>query len=224
MSSTFKPLLCGAVLARVDAGSESLSNQVTYRSEDLVTYSPVTEEHVDTGMNVADLCEATITISDNTAGNLLLERIGGPGGLTEFLRGTGDTTTRLDRWETALNEAVPGDPRDTTTPRAILATLEDLLFGDVLHPQSAARLQQWMIDDQVADALIRAHLPAGWQIGDKTGAGGHGSRAIIAFLRTPKEETYMAAIYLTESEAEFTVRNEAIADIGRVMIAEIQAR
>jgi len=224
MSSTFKPLLCGAVLAQVDAGREKLSQQVTYQTSDLVPYSPVTEQHVDTGMTVAELCEATLTISDNTAANLLLRRINGPKGLTGFLRKIGDTTTRLDRLEPMLNDAVPGDLRDTTTPRAILASLEKLLFTDILQPQSALQLQQWMIDDQVAGALIRAHVPDDWQIGDKSGAGGHGSRGIIAFLRAPDGETYLAAIYLTESQANFSRRNEVIADIGRAMIARIQNR
>ncbi len=224
MSSTFKVLLCGAILSRVDGGAEDLSNPVTYTPKDLVTYSPVTKKHIDKGMSVAELCEATITYSDNTAGNLLLKRIGGPAGLTDFLRQIGDTTTRLDRWETALNEAVPGDPRDTTTPYAILATLKKLLFGKVLKAESAKQLQRWMIDDKVADALIRSHLPEGWIIGDKTGAGGYGSRAIIAILRTPDQKRYLAAIYLTENEAEFAVRNQVIADIGAAMIKRIQMR
>lgn len=224
MSSTFKTLLCGAVLARVDRGQDSLARMVTFQPGDLVSYSPVTERHVETGMSVGSLCEATITISDNTAANLLLQSVGGPGGLTDFLREIGDDTTRLDRWETELNEATPGDERDTTTPRAILTSLEKLLLGDVLDGPSAAQLGQWMIDDKVADALIRAHVPSGWDIGDKTGAGGYGTRGITAFLRTPDGETYLAAIYLTENDADMTLRNEAVSDIGRAMITEIEAR
>lgn len=224
MSSTFKALLCGAVLARVDAGREDLNRRVRFSQNDLVTYSPVTENHLDTGLTVAELCEATVTLSDNTAANLLLESLGGPAGLTAFLRNIGDQTTRLDRWETALNEAAPGDPRDTSTPFAISTTLEKLLFGNVLTPASAAQLRQWMIDDQVADALIRAHLPEGWVIGDKTGAGGHGSRAIIAFIQPEQNVRYLAAIYLTESDADFALRNKVVSDIGRAMISEIMAR
>lgn len=224
LSSTFKPLLCGAVLAQVDGGAESLSRHLMYTVDDLVSYSPVSAQHVATGMSVAALCAATMTLSDNAAANLLLAGLGGPDGLTDFLRTTGDATTRIDRWETELNEATPGDRRDTTTPRAILATLDQLLFGDLLTPQSAAQLGQWMIEDQVADELIRAHLPTGWTIGDKTGAGGYGSRAIVAFLTTPTGHTYLAAIYLTESTADFAQRNKVLSDIGRAIIAEIQAR
>lgn len=222
MSSTFKVLLCGAVLSRVDAKADDLAHHISYHSEDLVTYSPITKKHLSKGMTVADLCEATITYSDNTAANLLLSRIGGPAGLTGFLRQIGDTTTRSDRWETELNEAVPGDLRDTTSPYAIVSTLKELLFGDSLKLNSAKQLQRWMIDDKVADSLIRAHLPEGWEIGDKTGAGGFGSRAIVAFLRTSDEGLYLAAIYLTETEAEFSTRNQVVADIGKAIVSQIQ--
>ncbi len=224
MSSTFKSLLCGAVLSRVDANKEDLSNKVTFAKKDLVSYSPVTKDHVKHGMNVGALCEATITISDNTAANLLLKRIDGPKGLTGFLRKMGDATTRLDRWETELNEGKPGDARDTTSPVAILQSLEKLVYGNVLKQQSAAQLRQWMIDDKVADALIRTHLPSGWTIGDKTGAGGNGSRGIIAFIERPDGKRYLTAIYMTENKADFPTRNKVVSDIGRAVIAEIQAR
>lgn len=224
MSSTFKSLLCGAVLARVDAGNEDLGRRIRYARKDLVAYSPVTEKHLDKGLTVAELCQATITLSDNTAANLLLETIGGPAGLTGFLRETGNKTTRLDRWETDLNQAMPGDPRDTTTPADIMKTLERFLYGDVLKPGSSAQLRQWMIDDKVADTLIRPHVPEGWVIGDKTGAGGHGTRGITAFLETPEGVTYLVAIYLTENDADLALRNQVISEIARAMIAEIQAR
>lgn len=224
MSSTFKSLLCGVVLARADAGEEDLGRRIAYAQMDLVAYSPVTELHLDDGLTVGKLCEATITVSDNTAANLLLETIGGPEGLTSFLRETGNETTRLDRWETDLNQALPGDPRDTTTATDILKTLEHFLYGGALKPASAAQLRQWMIDDKVADTLIRPHVPGGWVIGDKTGAGGHGTRGIVAFLEVPEGGPYLAAIYLTENDADLELRNQVISEIGHAMIAEIQAR
>ena len=222
MSSTFKALLCGAVLARVDAGQESLERVISFESEDLVSYSPVTETHVGKGMNVAALCEATVTISDNTAGNLLLETVGGPKGFTQFLRDLGDPTTRLDRWETALNEGAPNDPRDTTTPEAILRSLNTLAFQEALSPSSRKQLRQWMIDDKVADALLRSVLPDGWRIGDKTGAGGHGARAIIAFVEPSKAEPVLIAIYLAENNQPFDTRNTTIARLGAVIFDLLQ--
>nr|BCT99356.1 class A beta-lactamase [uncultured bacterium] len=224
MASTFKVLACAAVLARVDRGDEDLGRTVAYAAADLVTYSPVTEKHVATGMTVGALCEAAITLSDNTAANLLLARIGGPAGLTAFLRDSGDAVTRLDRTETTLNEATPGDPRDTTTPEAMLATLDRLLFGSVLSPASRRQLEAWMQADKVADGLIRASLPAGWQIGDKTGAGGHGTRGIVAVIRPPAGKPWLAVISMTGRDQPLKARDAVIARIGRGVIDSIADR
>ncbi|APG46377.1 class A beta-lactamase [Phaeobacter porticola] len=224
LNSTFKPLLCAAILSQVDQGTDQLSAPVKIRAGDLVAHSPVTERYIGGTRTVAQLCDAAITRSDNTAANLLMERVGGPAGVTAYLRQTGDSVTRLDRWEAELNSATPGDLRDTTTPRAVLTSLQSALFGSTLTAQSAGLLADWMERNHLADALIRAHLPRGWRIGDKTGGGGHGSRAIIAHLQDPKGETYLAAIYITETTAKFAQRNQAISDIGRAMIGEIKSR
>ncbi|MBF5058167.1 Beta-lactamase [Alcanivorax sp. 521-1] len=221
LASTFKVLVCGALLHKVDAGDESLDRVIHYGEADLVTYSPATGEHVDTGMTLGELCEAAVTLSDNTAANLVLDAIGGPAGLTRFLRGTGDNVTRLDRREPELNEATPGDPRDTTTPDAMLASLRALVFGDVLSESSRQQLLQWMKNDKIADALLRAGIPDDWTIGDKTGAGGHGSRAIIAVMWPPQRGPVLAAIYITETDASMDQRNAAIADIGRALAAAV---
>ena len=218
ISSTFKVQLCGAILAKVDTDDENLDRQIKFEKSEIVSWSPVTKNRVQTGMSVGELCEATMTMSDNTAANLLLETIGGPQGLTSFLRGIGDDTTRLDRWETKLNEGVPGDLRDTTTPAAALSTLEKLLFGKALSMSSRRQLTDWMIDDKVADDLLRASLPEGWEIGDKSGAGGYGSRSIVAVIWPPEKGPILVTVYLTENEADFPTRNQAIAGIGEVIV------
>ncbi|WP_139784618.1 class A beta-lactamase [Roseovarius sp. A-2] len=224
MSSTFKALLCGVILMRVDAGEERLDRRIAFGRDDLVTYSPVTEARIDKGMTVGDLCEAAITISDNAAGNLLLATVGGPEGFTAALRGLGDRTTRLDRWETTLNEGRPGDVRDTTTPHAALATLRTLLFGDSLSPASRRQLSDWMIADAVADDLLRASLPEGWIIGDKSGAGGHGSRSIIAVVWPSPDRPVLTAIYMTQNDADMSARNAAIAKIGAAMFKTLSLK
>lgn len=137
LTSTFKLLAAAAVLAKVDRGEERIDRRITYARTDLVTYSPVTEKHLEGGMTLSEICDAAVTLSDNTAGNLLLSAIGGPEGLTAYARSLGDEMTRLDRMETALNEAVPGDPRDTTTPSAMVGTLYRLLVGARWHPLHA---------------------------------------------------------------------------------------
>ncbi|MGY3727069.1 MULTISPECIES: class A beta-lactamase [Cobetia] len=222
MSSTFKVLACGNLLSRVDARQESLSRKVEIRPADLVSYSPVTERQVEgDGMTLAALCRATITTSDNTAGNLILDAIGGPVGLTNYLRTLKDDITRLDRRETALNEATPGDPRDTTTPDAMASTLQRLLLGEALSEASRLTLQGWMLANTTGSDKLRAALPDDWQIADKTGGGGHGTNNDIAIIWPPNHAPLIVAVYLTESEAERAVRDAAIADVGRLLVSEV---
>lgn len=222
MSSTFKAFACAAVLSRIEGGAERLHRVIEIEEEDLVTYSPVTETRVNTvGMTIAELCEATITLSDNTAGNLILKSIGGPKAFTDYMRSIGDESTRLDRWETDLNEGKPGDRRDTTTPRAATTSLGRLLLGPTLSESSREQLTTWMENDKVADALLRSVLPVGWRIADKTGAGGHGARSIIAIIWPPAESPILISIYMAESDASFAERNEAIAEIGAAIVTAV---
>ncbi|WP_434640972.1 PLA/ORN/TER family class A beta-lactamase [Klebsiella sp. I138] len=223
MMSTFKVLLCGAVLSRVDAGKEKLDRRIHFRQQDLVEYSPVTEKHLTDGLTVGELCAAAITLSDNTAANLLLTSLGGPQGLTAFLRHTGDETSRLDRWETELNEARPGDVRDTTTPTAMAGTLRNLLTGSVLSAASQQQLQRWMVEDKVAGPLLRSALPAGWFIADKTGAGNRGSRGIVAALGPNGKAERIVVIYLTGTSASMDDRNKQIAAIGETLVSHWSA-
>lgn len=218
MMSTFKVLLCGAVLARVDAGQEQLTRRVQYRQQDLVAYSPVTEKHLADGMTLGELCDAAITLSDNTAANVLLSSMGGPQALTAFLRQTGDNVTRLDRWEPELNAAVPGDERDTTTPENMAQTLRQLLTGKTLAPASRQQLMDWMEADKVGGPLLRSVTPAGWFIADKTGAGERGSRGIVAALGPEGKLARIVVIYITDTQATMDERNKKMADIGAELI------
>ena len=222
MASTFKSLACAALLARVDTGEERLDRVVTFGTSDLVPYSPVTKERVGPdGMSLGEVCHATMTMSDNTAANLVMGAIGGPAGLTAFIRSTGDKAPRLDRWETDLNDGTPGDPRDTTTPKAMARTLRRLAFEEVLSLDSRAQLKDWLKGNQVSDKLFRAGVPEEWTVGDRTGAGGHGTRTIAAILWPPERQPVIATVYITETEASFDARNAAIADIGKAIAAAV---
>ncbi|MEO6969378.1 MAG: class A beta-lactamase, partial [Chthoniobacterales bacterium] len=167
LCSTFKFLAAAAVLHRVDEKREQLNRFIRYTKADLLQYAPVTTAHLSAGgMTLADLCEAAITLSDNTAGNLLLQTIGGPEGLTRYARTLGDQQTRLDRLEPELNRTTPGDERDTTTPRAMLGDLRTLLLGDALSKSSRSQLMDWLAASKTGDKLIRAGLPKDWKVGD----------------------------------------------------------
>jgi len=222
ITSTFKAFAVAALLANVDAGSDQLDRRVRFSQEALVAYSPITETRVgDAGMSLEEICDAACTMSDNTAGNLLLQAIGGPSGFTSFMRGIGDSVTRLDRVETALNEGTPGDTRDTTSPRAAATSLEKLLMGHVLSDASRDKLQQWMIANKVAGPLLRSRIPADWKIADRSGAGGNGSRSIIALMWPPLRKPVVAAIYMTETQASMGDRNAAIAELGSAIVTTL---
>jgi beta-lactamase class A len=218
MCSTFKFLLAAAVLSRVDAGKERLDRFVTYRPTDLVFHAPVTGAHLrDGGMVVSALCQAAIQFSDNTAANLLLATLGGPKGWTAFARSLSDATSRLDRIEPALNSALPGDPRDTTTPAAMLADMGKILLGNVLKHESHQRLQDWMIANTTGAHRLRAGLPASWRAGDKTGTGANGASNDIAILWPPGRAPILACVYFVASKETDEARDEAIANIGRLV-------
>ena len=215
--STFKAFACAALLARVDSNQDTLERAIPVHKNQLITYSPITEKYIDKTMTNAELCSAAITLSDNTAGNLILKNIGGPSGLTQFMRSIGDEKTQLSRWEPELNEANPGDTRDTTSPNAIVKSLRKVLLGSYLSISSQKQLTDWLLHDKVADGLIRSILPNDWKIGDKTGAGGYGSRAIIAVIWPPERKPVFISIYLTQTKASMDIRNHTIVEISKVI-------
>lgn len=224
MCSTFKMLLASAVLRRARAGSEHLDRQVAVPPLPLIGNSPLTEPHAGGTMSVSDLCFATLTRSDNTAANLLLAIIGGPAGLTQFARSLGDTVTRLDRTETSLNEAAPGDPRDTTTPSAMLEDLRRLLVGSALAPPDREQLKQWMVANKTGDERLRAALPQGWIAADKTGSNGYTTSNDIAVFWPPKQPPVLVTAYLTECPGPETRRSTVLAQVGRQVIAALQSQ
>lgn len=215
MCSTFKFLLTGAILARVDRGAFGLDRRVPIGRDDLIAHSPVTERHVGpAGLTVAELCEATMTQSDNAAANLLLPLVGGPAGVTATLRTWGDATTRLDRPEPHLNDVPPGDERDTTTPRAMTGHLRDLVLGDTLTPASRTQLTDWLIANRTGDRRLRAGLPKDWRVGDKTGSG-PGTTNDVAVLWPPGRAPLLVATYLTGSPQADERRSATLAAVAR---------
>ena len=217
LCSTFKALAAGLVLARVDQGEESLDRRVVYGKDKLITYSPVTEKHAGSGMTVGELCEATVTLSDNTAGNLLLESFGGPEGLTAWLRSVGDDATTLERWEPELNEWRIGDPRDTTTPDAMTSTLHQLALGNILSRASQDQFNAWLVANKTGDERLRAGLPAGWKVGDKTGTCGRGAAGDIAVIWPPDRRPIVIAAYFGEAKVSNKELNAGFAEVGRIV-------
>nr|WP_220471728.1 class A beta-lactamase [Tomitella gaofuii] len=220
-ASTYKALLAGAVLA--GASDEDLAQTARYTDADLLDYAPVTSQHVATGMTVRDLVAAMLTQSDNTAANLLLERLGGPAELQRRLRARGDATTNVDRIEPALNSAVPGDVRDTSTPRVLAEDLRGFALGDWLAPQRRARYVEWMVANTTGDEYIRAGIPAGWTVADKTGAGHYGTRNDIAVVWPDRGAPIVLAVLSDRQQDRDAQSQDAlIADATAAVVAAMR--
>lgn len=216
LCSTFKFLAAALVLARVDRKEESLDRRIVYGKANLVTYSPITEDYAGEGMTVGALCEAAVTLSDNTAGNLLLDSFGGPTGLTAYMRSLGDPVTRLDRRETALNEAAPGDPRDTTTPAAMVAALQKTVLGAALSSASRTQLADWLVATKTGDKRLRAGVPKGWRVGDKTGSGGNNATNDVGVFWPSDRAPIVVAAYYVGADASDDQRSAVLAEVGRL--------
>jgi len=221
MCSTFKWVLAAAVLSRVDREELSLSDRVPYGPTDLLEYAPVCRNQLAEGaMTIEALAQAAVTVSDNTAANLLLGKIDGPAGLTSFIRGTGDAVTRLDRNEPNLNENAPGDPRDTTSPRAMASLMRHVLCGDTLSAPSRERLLGWLRACDTGKDRLRAGLPQGWTAGDKTGTGSRGAFNDVAIVWPPGRAPIIIAAYLSDGSADTKTRTKAHADIAGFVAAQ----
>lgn len=219
MASTFKPLLVAAVLAEVDAGELDLEDAYPVAGVEIQPYSPVVGDLVaGTAISLADLCAAAITLGDNTATNMLLEQVGGPAGLTTFLRRHGDEVTRLDRYEIELNANERGDERDTTTPRAMATALSRVLFDGVLTEASAKRLQGWLVDSRTGAARLRAGLPGQWRVGDKTGTGSNGAVNNVAVAWPPGRQPVIIAVYMSWSAQDATALGALHPEIARLVV------
>lgn len=223
MLSTFKVMAVGAILDRNSRDSGLLQRHIRYTKANLVDYSPITETHVAQGMTVEDLCAAALQYSDNTAGNLLMRIIGGPAFVTAFARSIGDGEFALDRWETQLNTAIPGDLRDTTTPAAMGQSLRALTLGDALPAAQKARLIEWMRGNTTGDKRIRAAVAASWQVADKTGSGDYGTANDVAVLFPPRRAPIVLAIYSTREKVGAARNDKLVADAAKIVVEQWRA-
>jgi len=219
--STGKALAAAAVLGlRSDA---QLGRVVDYGPEDARANSPITDRNAGSGMTLRALASAALRYSDNTAANLVIEDLGGPRALQRFLQRHGDDVTRMDRYEPELSTAVPGDLRDTTTPRQLAEDLRQLALGDVLRPERRATFIRWLRENTTGVGLIRAGVPSDWVVGDKTGSGGYGARNDIAVLWPPGRPPIVLAILTTRGEADAEHDDALIAAATRVAVGALAA-
>ncbi|WP_435831210.1 class A beta-lactamase [Nocardia salmonicida] len=221
MASTFKGLACGALLQAHPLSTGYFDQVIRYTAADIVVNSPETEKHVDTGMTVTALCDAAITQSDNTAGNMLLRLLGGPEGFTAFLRTLGDTVSRLDRWEPELNTAIPGDERDTTTAAALVANYRALVVGTALPEPERNQLATWLKASKTGAKRIKAGLPTDWIVGDKTGSPAYGSALDVAIAWPPNRAPLVLAVLTTKPDQNAEPSNDLVAEATKTAVAQL---
>ena len=220
-ASTSKSLAVGALLRQNSI--EALDERITYTREDLSNYNPITEKHVDTGMTLKALADASVRYSDSTAHNLILKKLGGPSAFEKILREIGDTVTNSERFEPELNEVNPGETHDTSTPEAIAKTLQSFTLGTALPKEKRELLVDWMKRNTTGDKLIRAGVPKGWEVADKTGAGSYGTRNDIAIIWPPNKKPIVLAILSNHDKEDAEYDDKLIADTTKVVLDTLKA-
>ena len=221
LCSTFKFLLVAGILARVDAKQETLDHRISFGAADIVINSPISEAHLkDGGMTIEALCAAAMEYGDNTAANLLLKIVGGPPGVTAYIRSLGDSVGRVDRGEPTNNENRPNDVRDTTSPVAMLKTMRKILTGNVLSRSSCKLLETFLLSNTTGGSCLRAGVPMKWLVGDRTGRGLNGATNDIAIMWLPEQPPIFVVVFFSESNADQADREAVLAEVGRLVVAE----
>lgn len=222
LCSTFKLLLAARLLHGADKGDWAMSDRLPIARAKILFNAPFTEKRIGGSASLLELAEAMAVVSDNPAANIGLTRVGGPAALTRWLRAIGDQTTRLDRNEPEMNNETPGDPRDTTTPAAMLASSRALVEGRILSPAARRTLFGWMQASRTADTMIRAALPPGWQEANKTGAGSWRARNIVSVITPPGRKPIWVAAYLFAAKSELAERNRQFVPLGRAIVDSVE--
>lgn len=217
MCSTSKFMAASAILKQSETQTELLTRRISLKKSDLVNYNPITEKHLDTGMTIGELAAAALQYSDNTAMNKLIEQLGGPQKVTAYARTLGDSTFRLDRTEPTLNTAIPGDDRDTTSPRAMALSLQHATLGTALAEPQRAQLVEWMKGNTTGAMSIRAGLPATWIVGDKTGSGDYGTTNDIAVIWPDNKAPLILITYFTQPEKDAKSRRDVLASAAKIV-------
>ncbi|WP_336818908.1 class A beta-lactamase [Cedecea sp. MMO-103] len=220
LDSTVKALACANILAKVDENEINLDDTVLVKPEILDEYSPVLKDYINKKITLNQSCKATTSYSDNTAANIVIAAGGGPEGLTSFMRSIGDNVTRSDRYEPELTVNPDNDMRDTTTPNAINSSLKKLLTGDILSNGSKVRLRKWMMGNKVADDMLRAALPHGWEIADRSGASDYGFRGLISMVWSEKHRPIFITIYVKKDGTSLEERSSVINSLSKIIVME----
>jgi beta-lactamase class A len=216
-ASTIKAFVAAAFLSKIPAISRDAVVTWTQDDVDAAGYSPVTSGHLRDGLSLNQLTEAAVRSSDNTATNIILEKIGGPAGVEETLRHAGDMATELVNYEPALNIVESSSTDNTTTPAAFTASLHSVLMGTTLNETDKETLMDWMGDNTTGDSLIRAGAPDGWTVSDKSG-GANGIRNDIAIITPPGRAPIIVTILTVKNDPHAQYEDRTVSDTAAALL------
>lgn len=217
VQSTFKLIAVSALLKNSD--KNTLQQKIHYKKEDLIFWHPVTGNYLNSGMTLKALSEAAMTYSDNTAANLILKKIGGPKLVTDFARSIGNETFNIKHYEPNLNSD-PTNEDDTSTPKDMAISLQKLTLGDVLTQSQRRQLISWMRNNVTDYKRIRAGVPIGWAVSDKTGSGDYGIANDIGILSSPVCKPIVLAIYTVRNKQDAKSREDVVATVTSIVMEQ----
>lgn len=220
IQSTFKIFLVTAILKASEQDKNLLRQKIMYTKQDLVSWSPITEQHVAQGMTIFELCKAAMTHSDNTATNLLMKKLGGPEQVTAFARATGDPVFHINNWEPHLNSD-PATSQDVSTPAAMSRALHNLMLGNILALEQSKLLLSWMEQNTTGDTRIRAGVPKGWLVADKTGSGSAIAND-IAVIWPKNSGPIVLSIYTYRNNKKEPRRDDIVVAVTRLALKRIK--
>jgi len=220
-ASTLKLPAAAVLLDRTSDAELAETVRWTAADVEAAGYSPVTGEHVADGLPLGEVAEAAVRQSDNTAMNLVLERLGGPEGLGAALAELGDDVTSVDRTEPDLNDVTAGDPRDTTTPAAFASVLRAVAVDDALDPDDRGTLLDWAAGNATGDALVRAGAPEGWVVADKSGGAGP-IRNDVALVTPPGRAPIVLVVLTTRDDPEAEYDDALVARTAGVVLGALR--
>ncbi len=211
-----------AVLKKSMSDPSLLLTNIKFSEEELEEWSPLTRKYVTTGMQIQDLCAASISFSDNTSMNLLLKIIGGVQGMNDFAQSIGDLSFRQDNdWPAEAFSGGVNNLKDSSTPKSMVESLRKLTIGEVLDKSQRDLLITWLIGTQTGAYRIRSAIPNAWVVGNKTGTGAaYGSTNDLAIVWPPNHAPILLGIYYTNNNEHAKKREDIVADATRILIEE----
>lgn len=224
VQSTMKLMGVAALLKQSDHDKNLLREKIHYTQEDLMPWHPITGKYLTRGMTFAALAEAAMSYSDNSAIDIIIKKLGGPKSVTDFARSIGDEAFNIEHYEEDLN-ANPKNIQDTSTPKNMAINVQKLTLGNILTQAQQKQLVIWMRNSTTGYQRIRAGVPIGWVVAEKTGGGlggGYGIANDIGILWSPLCKPIVLAIYTVQNQQDAKSRDDIVASTTRIILDEFE--